>query len=42
MHFDDLLGDRKPESSATRGLGQRAVDLMELLEDLTLTACVRA
>src|SRR5215510_8366468 len=36
MHLDDLLGDRKPESSATSGLGQRAVDLMELLEDALL------
>src|SRR5262245_16065370 len=33
MHLDDLLGDRKPESSATSGLGQRAVDLMKLFED---------
>src|SRR5262245_10178928 len=36
MHLDDLLGDRKPESSATSGLGQRAVDLMELLENANL------
>ena len=42
MHLHDLLGDREPEPSATSGLGQRAVDLMELLEDLILTACVRA
>src|SRR5262247_1965696 len=33
MHLHDLLGDREPEPSATSGLGQRAVDLMELLEN---------
>src|SRR5262249_34915677 len=33
MHLDDLLGDGEPETSATSGLGQRAVDLVELLED---------
>src|SRR5215468_5919677 len=36
MHLDDLLGDRKPESSASSRLGQRAVDLMELLENANL------
>src|SRR5215475_3972652 len=33
MHLNDLLGDGEPETSATSGLGQRAVDLVELLED---------
>jgi hypothetical protein len=32
MHLDDLLGDRKSESSATSRLGRRAVNLMELIE----------
>src|SRR4029453_12977261 len=33
MHLHDLLGHGEPEAGTTRGLGQRAVDLMELLED---------
>src|SRR5262245_27429377 len=36
MHLDDLFGDRKPESNATSRLGERAVDLMELLENANL------
>src|SRR5262249_15556658 len=36
MHLNDLLGDGEPETSATSGLGERAVDLMELLEDAGL------
>jgi hypothetical protein len=33
VHLNDLLGDGEPEASATSGLGQRVVDLMELLKD---------
>src|SRR5262245_33939605 len=33
MHLNDLLGDGEPKTSATSGFGQRAVDLVELLED---------
>src|SRR5262245_33489828 len=33
MHLNDLLGDGEPKTSAADGLGQRAVDLVELLED---------
>jgi hypothetical protein len=32
MHLNDLLGDGERQASATSGLGQRAVDLVELLE----------
>ena len=33
MHLDDLSGDSETEARAALGLGVRAVDLMELLED---------
>jgi len=33
VHLNDLLCYGEPEPGATSGLGQRAVDLMELLED---------
>src|SRR5215467_15293048 len=33
VHLHDLLGDGKAEPRAALGLGQRTVDLMELLED---------
>jgi hypothetical protein len=34
VHLDDLLGDGEAQPRATLGLGNRAVDLVELLEDL--------
>src|SRR5215831_18789751 len=33
VHLDDLLGDGEAKTGAALGLGHRAVDLMELLED---------
>src|SRR5262249_19022554 len=36
MHLDDLFGDGEAEARAALGLGKRAVDLVELLEDSTL------
>src|SRR5215471_18517997 len=36
VHLHDLLGDGEAQASATLGLGQRAVDLMELFEDTRL------
>jgi hypothetical protein len=36
MHLDDLLGDGKAQPRAALGLGNRVVDLVELLEDLLL------
>src|SRR5262245_39787658 len=36
VHLDDLLGDGEAEARAALGLGKRAVDLVELLEDPTL------
>src|SRR5262249_54561042 len=36
VHLDDLLGDGEPEACAALGLGKRAVDLMEFIEDPTL------
>src|SRR5262245_13286524 len=36
VHLDDLLGDGEPEARAALGLGKRAVDLMELIEDPAL------
>src|SRR5215831_14072655 len=33
VHLDDLLGDGETKARAALGLGHRAVDLMELLED---------
>src|SRR5262249_21632966 len=36
VHLDDLSGDGETEASATLGLGERAVDLMELLKDARL------
>ena len=36
MHLHDLLGDGEPEACAALGLGKRAVDLVELVEDPTL------
>src|SRR5262245_66057841 len=36
VHLHDLLGDGETEPRAALGLGQRAVDLVELLEDPSL------
>src|SRR5215831_12014673 len=36
VHLDDLLGDGEAKARAALGLGKRAVDLVELLEDPTL------
>src|SRR5262245_62238608 len=36
VHLHDLLGDGEPEAGAALGLGQRAVDLVELIEDASL------
>src|SRR5262249_10063115 len=36
VHFDDLLGDGEAKAGAALGLGVRAVDLMELVEDPVL------
>src|SRR5262245_20103371 len=36
MHLHDLLGDGEPEARAALGLGKRAIDLVELIEDPTL------
>src|SRR5262249_29724635 len=36
VHLHDLLGDGEAETRATLGLGKRAVDLVELLEDPSL------
>src|SRR5215510_15891494 len=36
MHLDDLLGDGEPEPRAALGLSKGTVDLVELLEDLSL------
>src|SRR5215467_9060507 len=33
VHLNDLLGDGEAEARAALGLGKRAVDLMELIED---------
>src|SRR5215470_9356172 len=33
VHLHDLLGDGEAETGAALGLGKRAVDLVELLED---------
>jgi hypothetical protein len=33
VHLHDLSGDGKPKARAALGLGKRAVDLVELLED---------
>src|SRR5262245_9384766 len=33
VHLDDLLGDGEAEARAALGLGKRAVDLVELVED---------
>src|SRR5262249_47462766 len=33
VHLHNLLGDGEPETGATLGLGNRAVDLVELLEN---------
>src|SRR5215831_8232739 len=33
VHLDNLLGNGEPEARAAFGLGKRAVDLMELIED---------
>src|SRR5262245_2488626 len=36
MHLDDLLGDGEAQTCASLGLSKRAVDLMELFEDVRL------
>src|SRR5262249_19533086 len=36
VHLDDLLGDGEAQARAALGLGQRAVDLVELLANSTL------
>src|SRR5215510_1482492 len=36
VHLDDLLGDGEAQTGAALGLGKRAVDLVELIEDPTL------
>ena len=36
MHLHNLLGDGEAQARAALGLGKRAVDLVELLEDPTL------
>ena len=33
VRLDNLLGNGEPEACAAFGLGERAVDLMELIED---------
>src|SRR5262249_10782988 len=36
MHLHDLLGDGEPDASPALGLGKGTVDVVELIEDLTL------
>src|SRR6266568_8262999 len=39
MHLDDALGDRQAETGSALLAGDRAVGLLELLEDLGLIGC---